>query len=193
MILANKILKKEIKELNLITKKIFLSKNEKFLKLCENSLNSLKNGGKILLFGNGGSAADAQHLATELTVRYRKKRKAIAALALTTDTSALTAIGNDFNFKFIFSRQIEALGKNNDTVIAITTSGKSKNIIEGIKKAKKMGIKTFCFSGCGGGIVKKYSDYTILIPSSKTSIIQTVEILLGQVLCDFLERKLSKD
>lgn len=193
MILANKILKKEINELNLITKKIFLSKNDNFLKLCENSLNSLKSGGKILLFGNGGSAADAQHLATELTVRYSKKRKAIAALALTTDTSALTAIGNDLNFKFIFSRQIEALGKNNDTVIAITTSGKSKNIIEGIKKAKKMGIKTFCFSGCGGGIVKKYSDYTILIPSSKTSIIQTVEILLGQVLCDFLERKLSKD
>ena len=97
MILANKILKKEIIELNLITKKIFLSKNENFLKLCEYSLNSLKSGGKILLFGNGGSAADAQHLATELTVRYRKKRKAIAALALTTDTSALTAIGNDFN------------------------------------------------------------------------------------------------
>ena len=93
-------------------------------------------------------------MATELTVRYRKTRKAIAALALTTDTSALTAIGNDLNFKFIFSRQIEALGKNNDTVIAITTSGKSKNIIEGIKKAKKMGIKTFCFSGCGGEWLK---------------------------------------
>ena len=158
-----------------------------FEKLCKKSLTSIKRGNKIIFFGNGGSASDAQHLAAELVCKYKKIRRAIPAISLATDTSILTSIGNDINFKYIFSRQIEAIGKKGDVAIAITTSGNSQNLIEGIKLAKKKKILTFCFSGNNGGRIKKYVDYPILIPSKVTSQIQVAEILIGQTFCEFLE------
>ena len=167
--------------------KIKKSNMKAFNKLCERSLRSIKNGNKIIFFGNGGSASDSQHLAAELVCKYKKIRKAIPAISLSTDTSILTSIGNDIDFKFIFSRQIEAVGKPGDIAIAITTSGNSLNLIEGVKVAKKKKILTFCFSGNNGGKLKKYVDYSIIVPSKITSQIQVAEILIGQTFCEFLE------
>ncbi len=182
-----KLLSIEIDEvINLITK-IKKSDFKEFNILCDKSLKSIKNGNKIIFFGNGGSASDAQHLAAELVCKYKKIRKAIPAISLTTDTSVLTSIGNDINFKFIFSRQIEAIGNKGDIAIAITTSGNSLNLIEAIKAAKKKKILTFCFSGNKGGKLKKFVDYPILIPSKITSQIQVAEILIGQIFCEYLE------
>ena len=167
--------------------KIKKSNMKAFNKLCERSLRSIKNGNKIIFFGNGGSASDSQHLAAELVCKYKKIRKAIPAISLSTDTSILTSIGNDIDFKFIFSRQIEAVGRPGDIAIAITTSGNSLNLIEGVKVAKKKKILTFCFSGNNGGKLKKYVDYSIIVPSKITSQIQVAEILIGQTFCEFLE------
>jgi len=182
------ILTKEINEIINTLKLILNSENNVFNQLCWDCKKSLNLGGKIMFCGNGGSAADSQHLATELVVRYQKKRKAIAAISLSTDTSALTAIGNDFSFDKIFSRQIEALGKKNDLLICITTSGNSSNIIQAVKTAKKRGIKCYCLSGNKGGKLKRILKQIVIIPSNKTSVIQVCEITLGQILCDFLER-----
>lgn len=144
-----------------------------------------------MFFGNGGSAADAQHLATELTVRYKTDRKAIAAIALTTDTSALAAIGNDFGFDQLFSRQIEALGKPGDIAIAITTSGKSKNIINALQQAKAMGIITAALGGKGGGDLPGLADPLLIVPSQTTARIQEMHIMLGQMLCGAIEVRLG--
>ena len=158
--------------------------------LFKYSIKAIKQNKKIIFFGNGGSAADSQHLATELTVRFRKRRKAIPAIALTTDGSALTAIGNDFNFNEIFSRQIEAIGNKGDVCIALTTSGNSKNLINAIKVAKKKKLLTFCFSGNNGGKIKKDCEYSIIIPSKNADKIQVIELFLGQVLCGLIEDSL---
>ena len=188
--MANKIdliFNRELAELKNTLNKKNLINSKIFKKLCKESLKSIKKRNKIIFFGNGGSAADAQHLSTELTVRYKKNRKAIPAISLATDTSALTAIGNDFDFKYIFSRQIEAIANKGDLCLAITTSGNSQNIIEACKIAKKMGIRFFAFSGNNGGKLKKITKNIVLIPSKTTSIIQVIEIFLGQILCNFLE------
>lgn len=165
---------------------------QNFKILCSASILAIKKGGKIMFAGNGGSAADSQHLSTELTVRFKKNRKALPSIALTTDSSILTAVSNDFDFKKIFSRQLEALGTKNDIFIALTTSGNSKNLIEAAKTSKKIGIKSFCFSGNNGGILKKFIDYPIIINSKKTSAIQVIELMLGQVFCETLEDFFSK-
>jgi D-sedoheptulose 7-phosphate isomerase len=180
----------EINKLNKILNIINSGNNKNFNSLCRKSLSAIKKGKKIIFFGNGGSAADSQHLATELTVKFKKKRNAIAAISLTTDTSAITAIGNDFKFEKIFSRQIEALGNSNDICIALTTSGNSKNLIDAIKKANKKGLTTFCFSGNKGGKIKKFVKYPIIIPSKDTALIQVVEIFLGQIYCGYLEKNI---
>ena len=148
-------LNKEIKEVVDLLLKIKNSKNKTFEKLCSEGVKTIKKKGKIIFFGNGGSAADAQHLATELTCRFKINRKALPGLSLTTDTSAITAIGNDFKFDNIFSRQLEAIANKNDLALAITTSGNSKNLIEAAKFAKKNNIKFFCLSGNSGGKLKK--------------------------------------
>jgi D-sedoheptulose 7-phosphate isomerase len=152
---------------------------------------SLRAGGKLLFFGNGGSAADAQHLATELTVRYKQNRAAIAALALTTDTSALTAAGNDLGFERIFARQIEALGKAGDVAIAISTSGKSSNIIAALKQAKAIGLVTAALGGKGGGDMASLADHLLVVPSDTTARIQEMHIALGQMLCGAIEIELG--
>lgn len=156
--------------------------------LCAKSLSS---GGKLLFFGNGGSAADAQHLATEFTVRYVKNRKPIAAIALTTDTSALTAIGNDLGFDELFARQIEALGNPGDVAIGISTSGKSPNILKALAAAQDKKIATVCFTGANGAAMAKICDAALKVPSKTTARIQEMHITLGQMLVGALEKKLG--
>ena len=162
-----------------------------FAGLTAACVTSLRGGGKLMFFGNGGSAADAQHLATELTVRYKADRAAIAALALTTDTSALTAASNDLGFEQVFARQIEALGRSGDVAIAISTSGKSPNILSGLKQAKAMGLVTAAFGGKGGGGLQGLADHLLVVPSDTTARIQEMHIALGQMLCGAIEIELG--
>lgn len=152
---------------------------------------SLRGGGKLLFFGNGGSAADAQHLATEFTIRYKTNRAAMAAIALTTDTSALTAAGNDLGFEQIFARQIEAIGKRGDVAIGITTSGRSPNVIKALETARGMGLSTVAFTGSSGGDCARVADHLLLVPSPTTARIQEMHIMLGQMLCGALEIELG--
>jgi D-sedoheptulose 7-phosphate isomerase len=162
-----------------------------FAGLTAACVTSLRAGGKLMFFGNGGSAADAQHLATELTVRYKADRAAIAALALTTDTSALTAAGNDLGFERVFARQIEALGKPGDVAIAISTSGTSPNVLAGLRQAKTMGLVTAALGGKGGGSLAGLADHLLVVPSGTTARVQEIHILLGQMLCGALEIELG--
>jgi D-sedoheptulose 7-phosphate isomerase len=164
----------------------FCSKN--FVNLCLKSIVAIKNKKKIILFGNGGSAADAQHIATELTVKYEKKRRPFPAISLATDTSALTAIGNDLSFDYIFSRQVEALGNAGDIVIGISTSGNSRNVINAIKVANSMKLITFCFLGNNGGKIKKHVKFPIIVSGNSTSIIQVTQIALAQIYCGIIEK-----
>lgn len=152
---------------------------------------SLRGGGKLMFFGNGGSAADAQHLATELAVRYKENRAAIAALALTTDSSALTAAGNDLGFNRIFARQIEALGRPGDVAIAISTSGKSANVIAALQQARAMKLVTAGLTGKDGGELKSLADHVLVVPSDTTARIQEMHISLGQMLCGAIEIELG--
>ncbi len=164
---------------------------DSFYSLVNTCVSALKKGGKIILMGNGGSASDAQHLATELTVRYKENRVAIAAISLSTDTSALTAIGNDFGFEFLFSRQIEALAKPEDFIIGITTSGKSPNVIKAFEQADKMGIKYGALSGKDGGDIKDIKGPLLIVPSNTTARIQEMHIMIGQMLCNAIEYELG--
>ena len=162
-----------------------------FTGLVAACVTSIRGGGKLMFFGNGGSAGDAQHLATELTVRYKTDRAAIAALALTTDTSALTAIGNDLGFDKIFARQIEALGRPGDVAIAISTSGKSPNVVAALRQARTMKLVTAALGGKGGGDLAGLADHLLVVPSDTTARIQEMHILLGQMLCGALEIELG--
>ena len=152
---------------------------------------SIRSGNKLVLFGNGGSAADCQHLATELAVRYITDRPPIAAIALTTDTSMLTAIGNDWSFDDLFSRQVEAIGNHGDVAIAISTSGKSENVLRGLAMAKEKGLVPTGLSGKGGGGMSDLCDPFLLVPSDITSRIQEMHITLGHMLCGALEQELG--
>ena len=162
-----------------------------FAGLVTACVTSIRAGGKLMLFGNGGSAADAQHLATELTIRYKKNRAANAAIALTTDSSALTAAGNDLGFDQIFARQIEALGKPGDVAIGISTSGTSPNVIAALKQAKAGGLITAALGGKNGGDLAQCADHLLVVPSDTTARIQEMHILLGQMLCGALEIELG--
>ena len=162
-----------------------------FSKLIKESKSKL-NKKKIIFCGNGGSASHAQHLACELVVRYKNNRKAINAISLTTDTSNLTAIGNDYDFKYIFSRQLEAIGNKGDICIFLTTSGDSKNIIEAAKIAKKKLISCYSFSGKGGGKLKKIVKNNIIINSNLTSAIQSSHLILGHIYCKELENYITR-
>ncbi len=155
-------------------------------------IDKIKKGGKILIAGNGGSAADAQHFATELTVRLKKNRKSIPALALTTDTSALTAIGNDFSFDKIFSRQLEGIANKKDIFIGISTSGNSKNIIEAFKFCKKNKIYSLGILGNSGGKSKKYLNSHYSINFNDASRVQEIHIIFWQNICEIIEDYFSK-
>jgi D-sedoheptulose 7-phosphate isomerase len=162
-----------------------------FLGLVAAAVTAIQGGGKLLFFGNGGSAADAQHLATELAVRYVKDRAPIAAIALTTDSSALTAIGNDMGFDELFGRQVRALGRKGDLAIGISTSGRSRNVIRGLEVARELGLGAAALSGGDGGALKGIADPLVLVPSTTTARIQEMHITLGQMLCGALERTLG--
>lgn len=153
---------------------------------------TLKNGGKILIFGNGGSAADSQHMAAELVGRFKKERKALAAIALTANTSILTAIANDYGCDVIFSRQVEALGKKGDVAFGISTSGNSRNVIEAINKARSMGLKTVALVGNAGGKLKNICDATITASSKDTARIQEAHITVIHIICELVEEAMSK-
>ncbi|MBD74552.1 MAG: phosphoheptose isomerase [Rickettsiales bacterium] len=181
----------QILEHSRVLKKTKETTQQSFIKIVRLCVDIIRNGNKIIFFGNGGSASDSQHLATELCVRFSENRKPISAISLNTDTSVLTAIGNDLGFNHIFSRQIEALGKPNDLVVAISTSGKSKNIIEGLKKSREMQLKTVCFTGSNIENIIAYSDEVISVPAKNTSRIQEMHILLGQMLCNAIESELN--
>ncbi len=148
---------------------------------------AIKDGNKILLFGNGGSAADAQHIAAEIVGRYKKERKGLPAIALTTDTSILTAVGNDYGFDNVFERQVEALCTPGDVAIGISTSGNSENVLRAIKKAHDLGATTVAFTGRNGGKLAEVAHYSFIVPSYETPRIQECHITLGHVLCEIID------
>ncbi len=161
-------------------------------RIAKAAISCLKNGGKIIIFGNGGSAADSQHVAAEMVGRFQKERQALAAIALTTDTSILTSLANDYGFKFVFSRQVEALGRKNDLVIAISTSGNSGNVILACQKAKEMKLKTVSLTGASGGRLAKIADINLVIPADNTARIQEAHLCCLHAICEIVEQELFK-
>ena len=152
---------------------------------------TLKNGNKVLLCGNGGSAADAQHIAAELVGRYKSDRRGLPAIALTTDTSILTSVGNDYGYEKIFDRQVEALANKGDLIIGISTSGNSKNIVNVLKLGRELDCKTLGFSGYKGGIMNEFCDINLIVPSNNTPRIQEMHILFGHIICQIVDDELS--
>ena len=151
-------------------------------------IDSLKQGNKILLFGNGGSAADAQHIAAEIVGRYKTERKGLSAIALTTDTSALTAISNDYGYLHVFDRQVEALANEGDVLIGISTGGSSANVVSALKIAKDLGCKSIGFSGKDGGEFNHLCDVNIVVPAEDTPRIQEMHILIGHTICHLIDQ-----
>lgn len=188
-------MRERIKELLLesiqIKEELLRTKIGEILSITETIQDSLKKNGKVILFGNGGSASDSQHLAAEFVGRFKKDRSALAAIALTTNTSILTSLANDYGYEIVFAKQIEALGQKNDVAIGISTSGKAKNVAAGIRQAKKMGIKTIALTGGDGGELAKLADISLLVPSSVTARIQEAHITIGHIICELIEEALS--
>jgi D-sedoheptulose 7-phosphate isomerase len=150
----------------------------------------LDKGGKLILMGNGGSAADCQHIAAELVGRFKKERRAMPAIALTVDTSSLTALGNDYGFDTIFERQLEAHCRENDAVVGISTSGNSENVVRALKKANALGAETIGLVGNDGGKIKEVANLSIIVPSNDTARIQEVHITIGHIICELIEEDL---
>ncbi len=148
---------------------------------------ALKENGKVLIIGNGGSASDSQHIAAEFIGRFKKERNPLAAIALTTNTSILTALANDYGYETVFAKQIEALGQKEDVAIGISTSGKAKNVSLALKQAKKMGIKTIALSGGDGGEIAKLADLSLIVPSMVTARIQEAHITIAHIICELVE------
>jgi D-sedoheptulose 7-phosphate isomerase len=154
---------------------------------------TLQRGGKIFFFGNGGSAADAQHLAAELVGRFEKERRALPAIALTVNTSTLTAIGNDYSFEALFARQLEGLGSRGDAAVGISTSGKSPNVLSALRSAKKMGILAVGMTGQCSPDMAELVDYCISVPSKRTARVQEAHILIGHILCELIDSGVLAD
>ena len=179
-------------KVSITTKQEALKVNiEKIILAVGEITKALKNGRKVIFFGNGGSAADSQHLAAEFIGRFQKERKALAAIALTTDTSILTSLGNDYSFDIVFARQMEGLGVAGDIAFGISTSGNSKNVIQGIKQAKKMGLKVITLTGHQGGQVKALSDICLIVPSHVTARIQESHLCMAHAICELVEDAFS--
>lgn len=164
-----------------------LSCLDKIEKIAEACKQSIKSGHKILICGNGGSAADSQHIAAELIGRFVKERESLPAIALTTDTSILTAVGNDYGYAEVFRRQVQGLGNSGDVLIGISTSGNSKNIIVAFEEAKRKGLVTIAFTGEKSSDSEKIADFTLKVPSSVTARIQECHIMVGHMICDFID------
>ena len=172
--------------------KAFLKESlDTIVAVAETFIQAFRNGRKLLFFGNGGSAADAQHLAAEFVNRFRLDRPALPAIALTTDSSVLTSIGNDSGFDRIFSRQVEALGRDADVAVGLSTSGTSANVIEGIRAARKEGLVTVAFTGAGGGHLRLEVDFCLTVPSDDTPRVQEMHILAGHAICEVVEKSLA--
>jgi D-sedoheptulose 7-phosphate isomerase len=163
----------------------------KIEQLGKKAVEVLRNGGTIFFCGNGGSAADSQHLAAELVGRYERERDALPAVALTVDTSTLTAIGNDYGFEDVFHRQLLGLGKAGDLLVAISTSGNSPNVLKAVETARRKGMSTVALTGKGGGRLAGACDQAIVVPSSQTSRIQEAHIIIGHIMCQYIEEELS--
>ena len=176
-------------------KEVLKTRVEVIAQIAKEIVDAYKRGNKVLWFGNGGSAADAQHLACELVSKFYLERKALASIALTTNTSELTAIANDYDFDQVFARQVEALVNPEDIVIGISTSGNSPNVIEGIEEAKRRGAITIAFTGASGGKLKGNGnvDYLLTVPSEDTPRIQESHIMIGHIICYLVEKELFGD
>ncbi len=172
-----------------VKKRVLETLVDKIAEAAEKVADSLGQGGKIVFMGNGGSAADSQHLAAEFVGRFQRERDPLAALALTTDTSILTAIGNDYGFEKVFERQITALVQKEDVVIGISTSGNSENVLRALRRAKELGATTIAFLGCGGGTIKAEVDISITVPSSNTPRVQEAHLTIGHIICEEAEKK----
>jgi D-sedoheptulose 7-phosphate isomerase len=162
------------------------------LKITQLFIECLKKGGKVIIFGNGGSAGDSQHIAAELVGRFKKDRAPLPAIALTVNASIITAIANDYSYDLVFSRQVEALAQKNDLVMGISTSGKAKNVAAGIRQAKKMGLASVAFTGGDGGELVKLADISLTVPSSVTARIQEAHITVAHIICEIVEEELSQ-
>ena len=172
-------------------KQRFFDENAALLARCAEEITArLRAGGKVLVFGNGGSAADSQHFAAELSGRFRRERAALPALALTTDTSALTAIGNDYGYDHVFSRQVEAHGRQGDVAIGISTSGTSANVVRALETARARGLVTVALTGRGGGVLGPLTDFLIDVPHTDTARIQEVHGMVVHILCELIEESL---
>jgi D-sedoheptulose 7-phosphate isomerase len=184
------IIKDIIKE-SIKVKEAVLAKLSKEIKTAAGMISaSLKKGGKVILFGNGGSAADAQHIAAEFVGRFKLERQGLASVAITTNTSVITSIANDYGYEEIFSRQMEAIGSGNDIAIGISTSGNARNVIAGLLEAKKMGLKTIALTGSGGGEMAAISDLALIVPSDNTARVQEAHIVIGHIICELAEQNL---
>ncbi len=161
-------------------------------KAARSIIKSLRLGGKVLIFGNGGSAADSQHMAAELVGRFKKERRALAAIALTTNTSTLTAVGNDYGYDVVFSRQVAALGKKGDVAIGISTSGNSANVLNAVREARSLEMSTISLTGCDGGKLSKACDISIIVRAKDTPRVQESHITIIHILCDLIEKELFK-
>ena len=173
-----------------LVKRFFEAQGERVSEVADALVRTLQNGNKILIFGNGGSAADAQHIASELVGRFQHDRPGLPAIALTTDPSVLTSVANDYGFEFLFARQIEALGQKGDAAIAISTSGRSANIREGLLAARAKGMVTIGLLGKEGGQAREMVDHALVVDGQKTARVQEVHILIGHILCEAIEHEL---
>jgi len=176
-----------------VKEEILRNQIDAILQIAVLMIDCLKKGGKVIVFGNGGSASDSQHIAAELVGRFKRDRSALAGIALTTNTSIITSLANDYGYDVIFSRQVEALGKKNDVVLGISTSGKAKSVALGIKQAKKMGIKTVALSGGDGGEIIKLADVSLVVPSKVTARIQEAHITIAHIICEMIEQELCQE
>ena len=156
-------------------------------------VSALRSGNKILLIGNGGSAADAQHIAAEIIGRYKQDRPAYAAMALTTDTSALTAIANDYGFEQVFARQVEGLGTRGDVLLALSTSGRSSNILAALRSARERGLVTIGFTGSKGGALGALCDHLFVSPSDDTPVVQQIHLSVAHGICDAIEQTMMRE
>lgn len=173
-------------------KKAFFAANEgRIARIAEALCEALERGNKILLFGNGGSAADAQHIACEWVGRFQREKPPLAAVALTTDTSALTAIGNDYGFDQIFARQLRALGRKGDVAVGISTSGDSPNVLEAIEAAKEAELVTVALTGGDGGRLASEVQYALIVPHASAPRVQEIHIMIGHILCGLAEERMK--
>jgi phosphoheptose isomerase len=186
---AKEIAERRLREGAELRSQLLASASQDIVRAAEAISESLSAGGKVLVFGNGGSAADAQHIAAEFVGRFERERSALPAVALTTDTSALTSIGNDYGFEEVFARQLRALGRAGDVAIGISTSGRSSNVLNAVRAAAELGVKTIALTGGSGGQLADACDIAVVVPASNTARIQELRIAIGHIICELVENE----